>query len=179
MAPLVQPTIPQGVYNRLPFLEVGAANLALINDFTVDAMSYFKEPLELDDTEYLDLVNYPICLKSVIPDLVALAMLNREVMRLMAGKSDTNGSDGIASTPQGKTIKRAKAGEAEVEYMFAKAGEGGLISDYKTMMGQLIGSATSKAAACGYCLVFDGANLCSCTCMTDGGLSMKTFDWCD
>lgn len=174
---LSQPTIPEGVYDRLPYLVNNPDNNRLIDNFTVNALTYFKEALNLDDSQYLDVSNYPICLQNVIPDLVTIYMLNRQAVINMQGKADGNGGSG--NTPaSSKIVKKAKAGEAEVEFMQVKTQDGGVIStDYKSLATSFIKSAQSKAGACGYRLIFDGTDLCGVCGLYESINELDVFQW--
>ncbi len=175
MAILTQHSIMEGVYNRLPFLEKTDGNDALINAFTLEALIYFKAPLGLDDTQYLDTDNYPICLRNCIPDIVAVYMLARLALQNMAGSADGN-AGGDASSPTNKILKRAKAGEAEVEYMQLKASDGGIVtSSFDSLTTKYMNAASSKALACGYMLCFNGNEFCGCTILGNSKTEIMVF----
>ncbi len=137
----------KSVYNRIPFLVSGSAD-ALIDDFTVDVFSELKSPLEKADDQYLDEDFYTPAEISLAADMVAVNLLTRKILLNQEG----DGSDGSAGAA-GKVLKRAKAGEAEAEFMLLKGSEGSrLLMEGSALLNTLKQSANRKAHALGFIL---------------------------
>lgn len=132
------------VYSRLPFLVQSADNEALLSQFIVEYM------YELDICFKVDAENttpshigneqyYSILQRSIIADLVAMSVLNIQIMANMTGSSSSGVTAGEA-----KFLKSAKAGSVDVEWEQFDVDTSLVLSGEK-LMDSFIKSAIRKA----------------------------------
>lgn len=152
MAALTPPTIKESVYNRIPYLDSSEeSNDTLIDQWTAEVMSELKAPLGKSDDDasekyYLELDAYSNQENSLIADMVAVNLLLVHVIKNAEGDSSGAGQ-------AGKMLKRAKAGETEVEYFALKATDGTrLMLEAGALLSKLSESAMRKARTIGFIL---------------------------
>lgn len=113
----IEQSVKEMVLSRVPVLVDDAANEALLAGWTLEYMHVLEPCLQIATakgtiTEDLGRIgneaNYAVVERSMLSDLVAIMAL----VRIAANNSVTTGSTTSGST----FIKKAKAGEAEVEY---------------------------------------------------------------
>lgn len=174
------PSVQKAVYNRLPFFQQSIDNDQLIDDYTAEFLVLFAIALDIDTTtvEYLNLNNYPPCVKSLLPDLVGIQLVERKALLNIEG-------DGTTSTPGvTKYLNKAKAGDAEVEYGVAKAdeittGTGRLSTSDTKMIDRFMSNAKMKANGCGLGLVFEDYSLIAVQVVSATLPTIQVHSWDD
>lgn len=124
-----------------------------IDFWTIQYQTLLMECLGKDETTVYDESTYTFLQRSLIADLVAIAMLNAKAIA-GAGATDANGNPVYA-----RYLKKAKAGSAEAEFGIVTNDEKGLSMSFMDMVQFFKNSAYAKAAVFPCSLTFLGPTL--------------------